>query len=229
LPEGSGLWKGANPIAPAAATWQPWVLVCPDELRPSAPPAFDSEQVKAALGELKAFARTPKSNHRAVYWEMFGGARAHTLWNEIARAKLLEYGDTISPMIAARVLATLNIAFLDAAIACWDAKYTYWYIRPSQLDPDVKPLFPPPNHPSYPAAHGCLSTAAATVLAGIFPRDSERLLAHGREAAEARVWAGIHYRFDIDAGQTIGRRVAEKSLERAFVKRAPVSRQGLRN
>lgn len=59
------------------------------------------------------------------------------------------------------------------------------------------------------------------MLAGIFPRDCERLLAHGKEAAEARVWAGIHYRFDIDAGQAIGRRVAEMSLERAFVKRAP--------
>lgn len=221
VPEGPGIWKGANPIAPAAATWQPWVLVRPDELRPPAPPAFDSEQVKAALSELKAFARTPKTNHRAVYWEVFGGARAHTLWNEIARAKLLEHGDAISPLVAARVLAALNIAFLDAGIACWDAKYAYWYIRPSQLDPDVKPLFPAPNHPSYPAAHGCLSTAAATVLAGIFPRDSERLLAHGKEAAEARVWAGIHYRFDIDAGQAIGRRVAEKSLERAFVKLAP--------
>ncbi len=80
----------------------------------------------------------------------------------------------------------------------------------------MKPLFPPPNHPSFPAAHGCLSTAAATVLASVFPRDRDRLLALGKEAAEARVWAGIHYRFDIDAGQEIGRKVAEKTLERAF-------------
>ncbi|MCK1641977.1 hypothetical protein IVA95_31625 [Bradyrhizobium sp. 157] len=121
------------------------------------------------MAELKAFARTPKSNHRAIYWEVYGGARAHALWNETARLKLLEYGEALSPQAAARALAALNIAFLDAAIACWDAKYAYWYIRPSQLDPDFKPLFPSPNHPSYPAAHGCLSTAAATVLAGIFP------------------------------------------------------------
>ena len=26
VPEGTGLWKGTNPIAPAAGTWQPWVL-----------------------------------------------------------------------------------------------------------------------------------------------------------------------------------------------------------
>jgi len=134
---------------------------------------------------------------------------------------MLEYGDALTPLTAARVLAALNIAFLDAAIACWDAKYTYWFIRPSQLDPELKPVFPPPNHPSYPAAHGCLSTAAATVLAALFPRDRDRLLALGKEAAEARIWAGIHYRFDIDAGQEIGRKVAARTLERAFVSTTP--------
>jgi membrane-associated phospholipid phosphatase len=217
IPEGPDKWKGTNPVAPAAATWRPWVLSRPEELRPSAPPGFDSELVRRDLAELKAFQRTPKSNHRAVYWEVFGGARAHALWNEIARMKLLEYGDTYDAQLAARLLATLNIAFLDAAIACWDAKFTYWYIRPSQLDLELKPVFPPPNHPSYPAAHGCLSTAAADVLAAVFPRDRDRFLALGKEAAEARIWAGIHYRFDIDTGQTIGRKVAEKVLAQAFV------------
>jgi hypothetical protein len=141
----------------------------------------------------------------------------HGLWNDIARTKLMEHGETFNAPAASRALAALNIAFADAAIACWDAKYTYWYVRPAQNDADLKSLFPAPNHPSYPAAHGCLSTAAATALAGIFPRDRDRLLAHAKEAAEARVWAGIHYRFDIDAGQDIGRKVAEKTLQRAFV------------
>ena len=118
-----------------------------------------------------------------------------------------------------RLFAALNVAFLDAGIACWDAKYAYWYIRPSQLDPDLKSVFPHPNHPSYPAAHGCLSTAAATVLAGVFPSDRAKLLAHGKEAAEDRIWAGIHYRFDVDAGVEIGRKVAERTLDRAFVSR----------
>ena len=54
------------------------------------------------------------------------------------------------------------------------------------------------------------------MLAEVFPRDRERLLALGREAAEARIWAGIHYRFYIDAGQEIGRKVAARTLERAF-------------
>ena len=216
VPPGDGRWRGESPIAPMAASWRTWVLDRPDEFRSPAPPAFDSERTRADLAELKSFKRTPRTNHRATYWEVFGGARAHALWNETARLKLLEYADAFDTQSSARVLAALNIAFADAAVACWDAKYAYWYIRPSQLDPDLKPLFAPPNHPSFPAAHGCLSTAAATVLASAFPADRERLLALGTEAAEARIWAGIHYRFDIDAGQELGRRVAEKVIARAF-------------
>jgi hypothetical protein len=212
VPEGPGRWKGQNPIAPLAGTWQTWVLASPSELRPPAPPAIESEQVKAALAELKSFQRTPKTNHRANYWEVHGGARAHTLWNEIARVKLLESG--MAARDGARVLAALNIAMADAGTACWDAKYAFWFIRPPQLDSELKSLFPPPNHPSFPAAHGCYSTAAATILADVFPQDKERLLALAKEAAEARVWAGIHYRFDIDAGQEIGRKVGEKVLSR---------------
>ena len=217
VPQGAGRWQGTNPIAPMAGTWQPWVLSSPSEFRPAEPPAVDSAEVASALKELKSFARTPKSNHRSVFWEVNGGARAHTLWNDIARMKLLEHGTNAAT--ASRVLAAVNIALIDAGIACWDAKYTFWYVRPTQLDPELKSVFPPPNHPSYPAAHGCFSTAAATVLAAVFPSERDRLLAIGKEAAEARIWAGIHYRFDIDAGQEIGRRVAERTLERAFAAR----------
>jgi len=197
------------------------VLQRPDELRPPAPPAFDSPRIKADLDELKQFQRTPRTNHRANYWEVFGGARAHALWNDIARTKLLEHGQAFDAPAQARVLAAVNVALTDAGIACWDAKFAYWYIRPPQLDPELKPVFPPPNHPSYPAAHGCFSTAAATVLAAVFPRDADRLLAHGKEAAEARVWAGIHYRIDIDVGQALGRQVGERVLARSFANLAP--------
>ena len=48
----------------------------------------------------------------------------------------------------------------------------------------------------------------------------EQRLRH-QEAAEARIWAGIHYRFDIDAGEALGRAVAERVLARAGVTAAP--------
>jgi hypothetical protein len=87
---------------------------------------------------------------RETDWETFGGVRSFQLWNEHASRKILEYGLSQDPAAATYALAAMNIAIQDACIACRDAKYTYWQIRPSQLDPDLKPLFPPPNHPSYP-------------------------------------------------------------------------------
>jgi membrane-associated phospholipid phosphatase len=216
VPEGPGKWQGKDPVNPAVATWKTWVLTAPDALRPPAPPTWDSPELKAELAELKAIERTPKIKALAMYWEAFGGMRAYALWNEHARRMILEQGLADDPPAAARALALLNIATYDAMVACWDAKYTYWQIRPPQLDSDFKSLFPPPNHPSYPAAHGCLSTAAATTLARLFPSEAEAFLALGRQAADARMWAGIHYRSDIEAGQALGQAVADQVLARAL-------------
>ncbi|MBI5263442.1 MAG: phosphatase PAP2 family protein [Bradyrhizobium sp.] len=215
VPSGAGKWRGTSPINPAAATWKSWSLKTSDEFRPPPPPDYDSAAVLAELAELKSFARTPRTNSIAVYWETFGGVRSFQLWNEHASRKVLEYGLGQDPAAATYAFAAMNIAMHDACIACWDAKFTYWRIRPSQLDPELKTLFPPPNHPSYPAAHGCISTAAAVVLARLFPDDADTLLAIGKEAADARMYAGIHYRSDLDAGQALGRAVAEKVLARA--------------
>ena len=62
------------------------------------------------MAELKTFERTPETNHRAIYWKVFGGARGDALWSEITRMKLLEYGAAFDPPGSAPVLAALNAA-----------------------------------------------------------------------------------------------------------------------
>jgi hypothetical protein len=79
----------------------------------------------------------------------------------------------------------------------------------------VTPLFTTPNHPSYPAAHGCFSGSISAVLAYQFPHDAVDLNALGNEAGESRLWAGIHFRSDIDTGLALGRAVAKLVIERA--------------
>ena len=83
-----------------------------------------------------------------------------------------------------------------------------------QLDKAIKPLFPPPNHPSYPAAHSCISVASADVLAAFFPDDAVMLRAAAHEAGDSRIWAGVHYASDRDAGEVLGKAVAEAVLKR---------------
>lgn len=86
-------------------------------------------------------------------------------------------------------------------------------IRPFQLDPELRTVVPTPNHPSYPAAHACYSSAAATVLGYLFPSDAEAVLALAVD--ESRIWAGIHYPSDVVAGAELARAVAGKVIDRA--------------
>jgi len=95
----------------------------------------------------------------------------------------------------------------------WDGKYAYWAIRPFQLDPNFKPQFTTPGHPSYPAAHATISTAVAETLCYLFPGEAEELQAFANEAADSRVWAGIHYPSDVAAGVTLGESVAKKVIQ----------------
>jgi hypothetical protein len=119
------------------------------------------------------------------------------------------------PPREARAFVLPYVTLYDAGIACWDAKYTYWAIRPFQLDPELKTVVPTPNHPSYPAAHACSSIAVTRVLGYLFPRDADMFAALGEQAAESRIWAGIHYRSDINAGRQLAVGVANKVIERA--------------
>jgi membrane-associated phospholipid phosphatase len=216
VPEGPGRWTGTNPVLPMAGTWRPWVLSSPGEFRPPPPIPYDSVEKTAELAELKNFPRTPVTNNEALFWEAAaGGLRAHQYWNEQLSKKTLEYRLDGDPPRAARAFALPFVTLYDAAIACWEAKYTYWAIRPFQLDPQVKPIFVTPNHPSYPAAHACSSIAIAKVLGYLFPRDAATLGALGERAAESRVWAGIHYRSDIVAGRELALAVANRVIERA--------------
>src|SRR5207245_7998564 len=121
----------------------------------------------------------------------------------------------LNPPRAARALALMTVANYDANVACWDAKFTYWAIRPFQLDPTLVTLFPTPNHPSYPAAHACNDGAIAPVLGYLFPNDADFFAARAQEAANSRLWAGIHFRGDLISGATLGSGVAQLVIDRA--------------
>lgn len=216
VPAGPGFWRGAEPALPMAGSWRPWALARGDALRPAAPPAFDGPQMAAELAELRALQPTRVRSAAAVYWEAAaGGLRAAAFWNDVTARLVLEHGLAANPPAATRAFALVSLAFADATIACWDAKYTYWLIRPAQLDPELKPLFQAPAHPSYPSAHACLSGGAGGMLGRLFPGDAARIDALVREAGESRLWARIHYRSDVEAGTALGRAAARQVAEKA--------------
>lgn len=217
VPTEAGHWTGENPTFAMAGTWKPWVLSSPDQFRPAPPLAYDSDELAAEMDELRTFERTPVTDSRAMFWEFAAGGRLlYWFWNDVASRLILEADWNANAPEAARAYALANIAGYDAMIACWDAKYTYWAIRPFQLDPEFKPLFNTPNHPSYPSAHSCMSSAMGGILAHLFPANAEEVTALAQQAGESRIWAGLHFRSDIIAGETLGLNVAEAVLNQGL-------------
>lgn len=224
MPTGPGYWTGQNPAAVMAGTWLTYALESGSEFRPGPPPAYDSDQLAGEMDELRAYQRSPVTNSLALFWEWgSGGTRNHWFWNEQLSKKVLEHRLETNPPRAAQAYALESIALYDSMVACFDAKYTYWSIRPFQVDPAFQVLFTTPNHPSYPSAHSCLSTATAEILAELFPRDGQALVELANEASESRIWAGIHFRSDIVAGQQIGQSVADKVLEVSGFEQPPAA------
>ena len=218
IPTGPGFWTGTNPLDPLAGNWRTWVISSGSEFRPAPPPAFDSAQKALELAEVKNFPRPRPagganfSTARAAY---FWQGNVTKLWTDILTTKLFEYQLDRNPPRAARAYALMSIAAHDGTIACWDGKYTYWAARPTMLDPSIVTLFPNPPHPTYPSAHSMFDGPYAAVLGYLFPRDADYFTAQAQEAGMSRLWAGIHFRSDIEAGLGIGRAVAQKVIEQA--------------
>jgi membrane-associated phospholipid phosphatase len=203
-----------------AGTWKTWALASGSQFRPGPPPACDSAQMATDLAEVKNFPRSipaPAASFATTRLAFFWNGVIGSLkpWNDLTTQKISEYRLDANPPRAARAYALVSIGYYDSLIACFDAKYAYWAIRPNQLDPTMATLFPNPNHPSYPSAHASLSGGQAEVLAYLFPRDAEFIRSIAVESSNSRIWAGIHFRSDLDAGLSMSKKVAELIIERS--------------
>lgn len=226
IPRGPDRWYSSEspPVEPLRPRWgfvQPWLMERGDQFRPPPPPALDSAEFKEALDEVKRYSqtRTPEQLRIALFWaDGPGTSTPPGHWNEIAE-DLIKRRE-MNEMEAARVMAYLNMAVADAGVACWDAKYAYWFIRPSQVDPTITLPVGLPNFPAYPSGHSTFSGAAAEVLAHFFPDERARLLAMAEEASMSRIYGGIHYRFDAKEGMKLGRAIGELAGRREEEQRA---------
>ena len=214
-PGGSGNWTGVNSIRGLFGA-RTFALTSGDQFRPGPPPAFGSATFLAALAEVRAItdARTPAQLAIAVTWAGQGPA----FMNSLATGMIVDHNR--SEREGARLLALANMAAFDVANACYDAKFAYYLIRPSQADLSINLGVPLPNHPSYPSGHSCITSAYATILADEFPQESTRLQAIVEESGMARIYGGLHYRFDLLAGRELGRQVANYVLFVTGKKRA---------
>jgi membrane-associated phospholipid phosphatase len=217
LPQTPYTWRSlvnppAAPAYPAVGAMRTFLVASGSVFRPAPPPAQDSLRFREDLSEVLRHTASPTAEwtRLAKFYDMTTSTLVAGFWN--GQATTLIGRNNLGDLQATRILATMNAAVVDAVVACHDAKYAYWVPRPSQADPSIKPLIGVPNHPSYPSNHSCISTAAALTLAHFFPQDQGRLAAMATEAGLSRIYAGLHYRFDVEAGEDIGRKVASVAV-----------------
>jgi hypothetical protein len=216
VPKGPGMWfsaPGGFPEGIFLAKSRGWLLDSASRFRPGPPPAYGSPVFQAALEEVRRFARerTPEQTKVAQRWN---AVDPWAPWNATASAALVRHH--ASDAEAAMVLAMLNVAATDAVIACFEAKYHYWTIRPSQADTTLvlADSVNLPNFPSFPSGHACSAGAFDAVLGHYLPQDRAEFTRIAEEQAMSRLYGGIHYRFDNDGGLALGRAVARYDIER---------------
>lgn len=220
VPSGPSYWisSAVPPAPPLLPHWgdvRPWLMTSGAQFRPMPPPDFASPEFQAAVAEVREISdhRTSDQLASALFWaDDPGTATPPGHWNRIAAELIHQHH--MPEIRAAWTLALLNMALMDASISCWDAKYVYWLMRPSQVDPLITTPVPLPNFPSYTSGHATFSGAASELLAHVFPARRAQLRSWAEEAAASRVYGGIHYRFDSEIGLEAGFAIGRLAVER---------------
>jgi PAP2 superfamily len=194
--------------------------------------AQDYNEVKS-LGSKTGSARSAFQTQTAVFWQV---DTPLAMWDRVA--DMLAEHHRNSLLESARVLALVNLALADATIAIWDAKNAFNSWRPvtaintaggfgnsaTTPEPGWLPLLATPYFQEYPSAHAGVSSAAASVLATIFGQHATFTVTSAglpgvvrtfnsfneavAQVADARVYAGFHFRFSCDVAIQMGEQVA---------------------
>jgi hypothetical protein len=155
----------------------------------------------------------------------------------------------------ARLLAAVDLSTADAVGTCWDCKYHYGFWRPitavrlaaedgnpaTEADPAWEPLVATPPYPDYSSGLNSVVGAATRALTRVLGTDRidlrlgstvtnttrsyESADALRRDAVDARVWSGIHFRTADEVGLAGGTAVADWALDRYFQPAPPAAGQ----
>ena len=197
---------------------------------------------------------TASSADEALTGRFWNGA-IQNYWNEITQTAALAHDLTTAQSARLFALLNLTladgvIAFYDAKYT-----YDFWRpvtaIRAADTDNNPETLADPnwlpevintAPDPSYPGAHAVISAAGAAVLISVLKKDEfdfnvtsevmpgversfERLSAAAEEATLSRIFAGVHFRFDLTTGQELGRDVADFVVDNFLTRRHQTDRR----
>ena len=224
----------------------PLMLRSNTQFRPGPPPALNSDtyttefkEVKR-LGSLTSSQRTPAQTQTALFFSDTGVGPLQGALRDLVTRRQMTISDS------ARLFAAADLSIADTNFTIWDSKFHFGFWRPitaiqlakhdrnpdTRADPDWVPLITNPPYPDYASGltsvMGAVSRALTRVLgthridlyitsaaAGV-TRHYEFAGKLNRDAVNARVWSGIHFRTADVVGNRIGKRVADWALDHYF-------------
>ena len=218
-------------VVPFALTSGTQFMPPPPPALSSAAYAMALNEVKE-LGSLNSSTRTADQTQQAQAWASVGNPTAAPIvWNRLAGALAVSQGNTT--VENARMFALLNISHHDAFQTTFASKYHYGLWRPvtairradedgnadTTADPAWSTLIGTPPYPTYAGTMATIGWSNASMLALFFGRDDlpveytfptgatrsyMSLSAVAEEMGRSRIYGGIHFEFDSDAGRSIG-------------------------
>lgn len=224
----AGEWQPTTGCPAAGGILLHWRNVAPfgiessSQFRSEPPPALTSNAYRKGfeevmqVGDAGSLLRTPAQADGARF---YAAVLAVATWNPAVRQVAAQEGTTLAEN--ARALALLNMAISDGLVTVMETKYHYTFWRPETAVPLV-PFVPTPCFPSYPSAHASAGYAAQEIARRIFGAGGHAVVLTSppavgvtlrystfkdiaRDIDDARVFGGIHFRFDQEAGAVQGR------------------------
>ena len=229
-------------FAPAYSAQRPWFLDRADAFRAPPPPALTSERYARDLEEVKALGgksskmRTAHQTLMAKYRINFDMMPALRLVSDQEGRRLVDnarlfalYKMIDDDVMLASVDSKLHYNFWRPITAIRNAADDG---NPrTEPDPNWEPLITTPNHPEYPCAHCTQSAATAELMKtehGDRPPSGVRIASKSSpnlavqvlptwekwaaDVSASRTLGGVHYRFSNEAGEEMGRKVAQLAL-----------------
>jgi hypothetical protein len=250
----AGEWRPTPPalapgLVPQLATTTPWIIRSPSQFRTAGPPAMTSDQYTADFNEVKNMGSATNSGRTAdqtLYAKFWQVGNPPDYWDPVVISLAAQRQFSMSR--TAHLLALVNLGMADAAIGCWDGKYTYSFWRPitaiqlgdsdgndaTVSDSAWTPLIVTPPFPEYPSAHSCVSGAAGHILSQTFGEETSlsvgcdampgvtrkfhSFTAALEEVKNARVFGGIHFRTATVDGTALGIAVGNYVLAHALAR-----------
>ena len=181
---GPGVFEPIAPTTPVdvkLAKVRPFTYGSPSDYRPDPPYDLTSKRYAKDVAEVQELGRANSATRTGAQTETVRFHTEQTFFQfnrtlrELVKARGLDLRES------ARLLGYVNVATADTMIACWEAKYHYYFWRPNhaiqRAGTDGNPATSPEagwaplitgNHPEYPSGHACFTGAVTESLRNYF-------------------------------------------------------------